>query len=42
MARLVAEKENVEAEKKNLARQLERLQNAFVYTPTLEFGGNIS
>lgn len=30
MARLVAEKENVEAEKKGLARQLERLQNAFV------------
>lgn len=29
MARLVAEKENVEAEKKGLARQLERLQNAF-------------
>jgi len=31
MARLVAEKENVEAEKKSLARQLERLQNAFVF-----------
>lgn len=31
MARLVAEKENVEAEKKGLARQLERLQNAFVF-----------
>lgn len=31
MARLVAEKENTEAEKKNLARQLERLQNAFVW-----------
>ena len=32
MARLVAEKENIEAEKKNLARQLERLQNAFVWS----------
>lgn len=31
MARLVAEKENIEAEKKNLARQFERLQNAFVW-----------
>ncbi|KAF8468403.1 hypothetical protein BDZ91DRAFT_109336 [Kalaharituber pfeilii] len=29
MARLVAEKENIEAEKKSLARQLERLQNEY-------------
>ena len=37
MARLVAEKENIEAEKKNLARQLERLQNAFVWSSWVKF-----